>query len=335
MAKKTSVNLTTSDGTAFVLGASDVLLVLTEGTGSKVTYSRGGKERREISVAEAPADIVTAHGGLIEVTDASDGGGSTTFWINGDRVVSIEEAADDSARATIAIEKTQNAVAQVSTLTFDADLILGNDFDVDLGGVSMTTVSFDTDHDTTMDLIAAQIEAEFTYIDVTLTDATNNRQLTLTSNIAGRGFAIANEAVTGGLSQANVTDATTIANTKEIQKFTPANVEIGDEFYVSCSGDTVSFTATAATVANVTTGLSSAIDAAIGGSGDWSVFDYDTTNSTNNLTDVTVTGASGYTFTAATANTKSTIEYDNEGQMPTRYLVTDNVDELQVKLDAL
>lgn len=101
MAKKTSVNLTTSDGTAFVLGASDVLLVLTEGTGSKVTYSRGGKERREISVAEAPADIVTAHGGLIEVTDASDGGGSTTFWINGDRVVNIEEAADDPTKSTI------------------------------------------------------------------------------------------------------------------------------------------------------------------------------------------------------------------------------------------
>lgn len=336
MAKKTSVNLTTSDGTAFVLGASDVLLVLTEGTGSKVFYSRNGGKRRSKVVAEAPANIVTAHGGLIEVTDASDGGGSTTFWINGDRVVSIEEAADTATRATIAIEQTQDAVAQISTVT-----LTGNEGAADIritGTGTAYTATFASDLATTADNFVTTHAADI-LADEDIVVTADSGVLTFTAQTAGTAFTAVSANASGDL---DGTDATPTANVKEIQRFTPANVEVGDEFYVSCSGDTVSFTATAATVANVTGGLSTAIDAAIagenvkkGGSRTWSTFDYDTTNSTDNTTNVTVTGASGYTFTAATANTKSTIEYDFEGMELKRFLVTDNVYELQVKLDAL
>lgn len=332
MAKKTSVNLTTSDGKAFVLGASEILLVLAEGTGSKVTYVRDGSSRKTVSVAEAPADISTAHGGLINLTEADD---STSFWIQGDRISNVDEGPDTGSRATLSVVQTTDPVAQVSTLTFDADLITANQFDVDIDGTGLTSETFDTDHDTTMENIRAQIETDFTYLTATLTDAVNNRVITITANEAGRLFTLANEAVTLGASQAGVTDATPTANVKEVQTFTPANVEIGDEFYASCSGETVSFTATAATVANVTAGLKVVIDAAIAGAADWSTFDYDGTNATDNSTDLTVTGKDGFTFTAATANTTSYVEYMAEGMRPTRYKVTDNVDEIQVLLDAL
>jgi hypothetical protein len=46
---------------------------------------------------------------------------------------------------------------------------------------------------------------------------------------------------------------------KQINTITPANVNIGNIFSVTINGKTVSFTATAATVANVTTGLASAL----------------------------------------------------------------------------
>ena len=51
------------------------------------------------------------------------------------------------------------------------------------------------------------------------------------------------------------------AGTAQIATFTPANVQIGDVFTVVIGGNTVSFTATAATVANVTAGLTAAINA--------------------------------------------------------------------------
>jgi trimeric autotransporter adhesin len=44
----------------------------------------------------------------------------------------------------------------------------------------------------------------------------------------------------------------------EVHTITPANVEVGDVFTITINGKTVSFTATATTVANVTAGLAAA-----------------------------------------------------------------------------
>ena len=47
--------------------------------------------------------------------------------------------------------------AQVSTLTFDAELVASNTIDMDVDGVAMTTETFDTLHSTTMTNIALQL----------------------------------------------------------------------------------------------------------------------------------------------------------------------------------
>jgi hypothetical protein len=45
----------------------------------------------------------------------------------------------------------------------------------------------------------------------------------------------------------------------QTDSFTPANVNIGNVFTLTCNGKTVSYTATVATVANVTAGLLAAL----------------------------------------------------------------------------
>ena len=50
---------------------------------------------------------------------------------------------------------------QVSTLTFSGVLVTSNVIDMDVDGVAMTSVTFATNHATTMGLIAAQLVADF------------------------------------------------------------------------------------------------------------------------------------------------------------------------------
>ena len=89
--------------------------------------------------------------------------------------------------------------------------------------------------------------------------------ITLTANtagVAGNSITLAKTVGTG--MTATVSGATLAggaaagANTAQISTLTPANVEIGDIFTAGVGSTTVSFTATAATVANVTAGITSA-----------------------------------------------------------------------------
>jgi hypothetical protein len=85
----------------------------------------------------------------------------------------------------------------VAVLSFDADFVTGNNIDLDVNGVAITTVPFNTDQATTL----ADLVAELDSLDNISAEGTGAREVTLT----GEGIAVvlANIAVTGGASQAN------------------------------------------------------------------------------------------------------------------------------------
>jgi hypothetical protein len=87
----------------------------------------------------------------------------------------------------------------VGVILFDADFVASNSIVITVDGTAVTAVVYATSHDNTMDLLKAQIEADIAGATVTLTDATNNRELTIT--IEDGVDRVVAEAVTGGASQ--------------------------------------------------------------------------------------------------------------------------------------
>lgn len=91
-------------------------------------------------------------------------------------------------------------------LAFNADLIASNSTVLTINGVALTAVVYATSHAHTMDLLKAAIEAAFPTATVTLSDATNNREITVTikgTTMSGSGV------VTGGATQATVSGTVT------------------------------------------------------------------------------------------------------------------------------
>lgn len=98
------------------------------------------------------------------------------------------------------------AKQDIGIITLDADFVLDNVITTTLtiDGVAQTPVAttWDTDHDTTMDNHKDDLEAAFTGLEVTLTDATDNREFTLF--LKGKNIQVAS-VITLGASQANIT----------------------------------------------------------------------------------------------------------------------------------
>ncbi|NIQ92385.1 MAG: hypothetical protein GWN93_26765 [Deltaproteobacteria bacterium] len=108
--------------------------------------------------------------------------------------------------------------AQVQTLTFDADLVTDNDFDVDVDGVAMTQVPFNSTHDQTMSDIADQLVADFPQIASATTPGGGSRVITITAASTEADVAITDPVVTGGGSQAGAVVAETVASVSEDDK---------------------------------------------------------------------------------------------------------------------
>ena len=89
----------------------------------------------------------------------------------------------------------------------------------------------------------------------------------------------------------------------QLATLTPANVEIGDIFTVIINSLSISFTATVATVANVTAGLTTAINA----SGVASLV-----TATDNTTTITIVGDSGGRFFTVSTSTTNGGATDNQ-----------------------
>lgn len=89
------------------------------------------------------------------------------------------------------------------TLTFDADLVTSNSIVLTVNGDALTAVPFNSDHDTTMDDLVTALEADDDVASATLTDATDNRQITVLA-VDGLDMVVS-AAVTGGGGQATGT----------------------------------------------------------------------------------------------------------------------------------
>jgi hypothetical protein len=87
----------------------------------------------------------------------------------------------------------------VGVILFDADFVTSNSIVITVDGTAVTAVPFNTSHTQTMTDLKEQIQNDITGAVVTLTDATNNRELTIT--IEDDNERVVAEAVTGGASQ--------------------------------------------------------------------------------------------------------------------------------------
>lgn len=92
-----------------------------------------------------------------------------------------------------------------ATITFSADLVISNTINGRVNGVAIAQVTFSTDHDTTMDLIVAALEALDAVDSCVLTDASNNRQITVYAADQESVFFLSDWVVAAGGSQATVT----------------------------------------------------------------------------------------------------------------------------------
>jgi hypothetical protein len=99
-----------------------------------------------------------------------------------------------------------------ATITFDGDLITANKVNGSINGAPIAEVTFDTDHDTTMDAIVAALEDLISVGSVSLTDATNNRQITIIAKDPDGMFILHDWAVTEGSGQAAVAVVTDTNN---------------------------------------------------------------------------------------------------------------------------
>lgn len=111
----------------------------------------------------------------------------------------------------IKVGKEATRVAQVQTMTFSADLITGNKVNGKVDGVAVTETLFAVDHLTTMNAIAAKIQAE-PGVATAVVGGAGNRVITVTAQTAGVPFTLTNWLVTEGATQATITIATTVAN---------------------------------------------------------------------------------------------------------------------------
>lgn len=90
----------------------------------------------------------------------------------------------------------------VGKIVFDADFVASNSIVITVNGVDTAAVVFDTDHDTTMNLVLAAINA-LTGVEAVL-DATDTDNRTFYILVKGE-TAVVSEAVTGGAGQASGT----------------------------------------------------------------------------------------------------------------------------------
>ena len=112
------------------------------------------------------------------------------------------------SKGTIKSDGLQVTASRNSYIEFSADLITGNAIDGDSGIFSIVTVNFTTNHLTTMGLIATAIETANANIEEAVIDPDDatNRTIKITTNDGVAEQGVLNWVVTGGDSQATVTE---------------------------------------------------------------------------------------------------------------------------------
>lgn len=129
--------------------------------------------------------------------DADDQALLADWVLANERIASIRTDDIDTISETASNDTLSKCV-----ISFSADIITGNSVDMDVNGVAMATVPFNTDHDTTMDDIVTALDA-MTGVDAVLYGDDDNRKIRITKT--GANVLIEDALVTGGVSQATIT----------------------------------------------------------------------------------------------------------------------------------
>lgn len=90
---------------------------------------------------------------------------------------------------------------QTQILEFDADFVIDNDINLDINGIAIDEVAYDTDQATTLSNLAESIENHSDILSAEVIELT--RKIEIIQSDAGSEFLIENIIVSGGLSQAN------------------------------------------------------------------------------------------------------------------------------------
>lgn len=103
----------------------------------------------------------------------------------------------------------------VSAMDFDGDFVTGNSIILTVDGVAVTAVPFDTDHDTTMINLIAQVEADIAGASAVSNTGGDNNEITIT--IEDGVDRVVTEAITGGAGQ--VTGTETVSSSQIFKGF--------------------------------------------------------------------------------------------------------------------
>lgn len=163
------------------------------------------------------------------LTDESSGWGGSEFartYVDIDEILEDFASSTDAYKAAVAIfaqspqveqikiGKEGTRTAQIATIVFSADIIVGNTisaFTISSGGKleSITSTAFDTNNATTLTALATKIQATAA-IATAVSNGTHT--ITVTAATAGVSFSISAITVSGGASQATAVRTTTTAN---------------------------------------------------------------------------------------------------------------------------
>ena len=165
---------------------------------------------------------------------------------------------------SIAITGTDavNPIAQVSTLT-PANVNINDTFTAIINGTSISYVAGAATVANVVAGLVAAINLSAQNVNVTAVN-TSSTLVTITANTPGTAFTISSSVVTGiGLDTQTLVTSTPTPNVPAVAQiftYTPLTPHVGDIFKVVINGTTIPFTCTVATVANITAGLTAAIN---------------------------------------------------------------------------
>jgi len=164
--------------------------------------------------AGAEMDVMQSGTAWVVASESVTAGGDVYALISpaADKGKAAASTGGTKAQVSLTVSgELDGGVQREQTITLDADLVSSNTFDGEVGGAAIETVTYATSHDATMEAIVFAIEAQLAQngsnASVALTDAANNRQITIVSDAAvpsGTSDALTNFAIAGGASQAGI-----------------------------------------------------------------------------------------------------------------------------------
>ncbi len=180
-------------------------------------------------------------------------------------IANVTAGADNFQALTLATTTPNNpgspAVAQVTEFV-PANVEVGDEFIITIIANSYGATSTTGTVQEIVELLQPQVHSD---PDVNCTE--DDTKVECTAAVAGVAFTFSTNTIDGGGTNNQTLDATTttpnapaVGADAQVNTVTPANVEIGDVFTVTINGTPIAFTATDASVVNVTAGLTSAIN---------------------------------------------------------------------------